>query len=233
MYTMDRMSPGISVRDAENLVTFGAGALLLVAGLSRRSILGACVALSSAPLLYRGVTGRWPASLDGHVGADDTKAALGGSRGIHVREAVRLELPIADVYRKWRDLGSLPRFMSSLDSVTEHSNRLSHWVARGPADLAVEWDAEIINEIENKVLGWRSLPGSDVATAGSVNFDTVRGGRETQVSVDLQYEPIGRKAGAALAWLFGAEPSQTVREDLRRFKRQLEAGETPRAFATA
>ena len=106
-------------------------------------------------------------------------------------------------------------------------------MAAGPAGLAVEWDAEIINEVENKLIAWRSLPGSDVVTAGSVNFDAARGGRSTQVSVHLQYAPPAGKAGALVASLFGREPSQTIREDLRHFKQLLEAGEIPRATATA
>ena len=123
--------------------------------------------------------------------------------------------------------------MSHLDQVTESSDRRSHWVTNGPGGVIVEWDAEIINEVENRILAWRSLPGSDVVTAGSVNFDTVRGGRSTQVSVHLQYAPPAGRVGGFIAWLFGREPSQTIREDLRRFKHLLEAGEIPRATATA
>lgn len=222
-----------SVADAEDWIALGAGAVLLFVGTSRRSALGNWLALSSAPLLYRGVTGRWPSLGNGHAFSGDTKAALGGNRGIHVRESVRLERPIADVYQFWRRLGNLPRFMTHLERVEETSDRLSHWVAAGPAGVAVEWDAEIINEIDNKVLGWRSLPGSDVTTAGSVNFDAVRGGRSTQISVNLQYAPPAGKAGALVASLFGREPSQTIREDLRRFKQLLEAGEAPRATPEA
>jgi uncharacterized membrane protein len=121
--------------------------------------------------------------------------------------------------------------MTHLDRVTETPDGKSHWVARGPAGLAVEWDAEIINEVENQVIGWRSLPGSDVVTAGSVNFNTTRGGRGTYVSVHLQYAPPAGKAGALIASLFGREPSQTIREDLRHFRQLLEAGEIPRATA--
>ena len=118
--------------------------------------------------------------------------------------------------------------MTHLDRVTETSARHSHWVAAGPAGLTVEWDAEIINEVENKLLAWRSLPGSDVVTAGSVNFEAVRGGRSTRSACNLQYAPPAGKAGALVASLFGREPSQTIREDLRRFKQLLEAGEIPR-----
>lgn len=222
----------LSFRDAENWLLLGTGALLLVLGVSRRSTAGACVAVSSAPLLYRGFTGRWPAALEGYLQPDTTAAALSGSRGVHVRESVRLEVPVAEVYRFWRRLENLPRFMDHLHRVTERSDGTSHWVAAGPAGLAVEWDAAIINEVENERLAWQSLPGSDVMTAGSVSFDTIRGGRSTQISVHLQYAPPAGKAGAFLASLFGREASQTVREDLRHLKQLLEAGEIPRTEAT-
>ena len=97
---------------------------------------------------------------------------------------------------------------------------ISHWVAKGPAGVPVEWDARIINEIENRLIGWQSLEGSTVATAGSVHFDeTPRG---TQVRVHFQYDPPAGKVGAAVARLFGEEPNLQVREDLRRLKEILE-----------
>jgi uncharacterized membrane protein len=76
------------------------------------------------------------------------------------------------------------------------------------------------------------LPGSDVVTAGSVNFDLVRGGRSTQVSVRLQYAPPAGHVGAVVAGVLGHDPAQTIREDLRRLKQVLEGGEVPRADAT-
>jgi uncharacterized membrane protein len=218
-----------SLSDVENWLALGSGALLLIAGVSRRSVGGALLAASSAPLLYRGITGEWPALANGSTRSDNTKTALGRARGVHVRESIRLEVPLADVYRFWRRLENLPRFMTHLDGVTEGANGTSHWVAIGPAALAVEWDAEIINEIENKLIAWRSLPGSDVVSAGSVNFASARAGRSTEVTVHLQYAPPAGKAGVLIASLFGREPSHTIREDLRRFKQLLEAGEIPRS----
>jgi len=157
--------------------------------------------------------------------SSDTRVALAGPRGLRVKEAIRLELPIQDVYRYWRRLENLPTFMTHLESVTERSPRQSHWVAKGPAGLTVEWDAEIINDVDNQLIAWRSLPGSTIVTAGSVNFDTVRSGRSTQVTVNLQYQPPAGKAGAMIAALFGRAPSQTIREDLRVLKQRMEAGE--------
>src|SRR5205085_4024263 len=118
-----------------------------------------------------------------------------------------------------------PTFMEHLDSVAVREEGVSHWVATAPAGTHVSWDARIINEVENKVIGWQSLDGSTVATAGSVNFDETEHG--TRVRVHLQYSPPAGRVGAAIARLFGEEPNQTIREDLRRLKRLLETGEIP------
>jgi uncharacterized membrane protein len=114
--------------------------------------------------------------------------------------------------------------MHHLEEVTDVGHGRSHWIANGPAGMRVEWDAEIINEVDDKVIGWRSLPGSDVVSAGSVNFDGMRDGRSTQVSVHLQYAPPAGRAGDRVAAMFGRAPSQTIREDLRRLKQLLESG---------
>lgn len=220
----------VSLTDARNWLALGIGGALLLTGISRRSRVGAGLVVASAPLLYRGATGRWPFRA-GDV-RENTRAARATDQGIQVRESVRLEVPITQVYNYWRRLDNLPSFMAHLHRVEETSNGRSHWTAAGPAGVSVEWDAEIVSEIENRVIAWQSLPGSEVPTAGSVNFDTVRGGRSTQVRVQLRYAPPAGKAGALLAWLFGRAPSQTIREDMRRFKRILEAGEIPRATAT-
>ena len=123
--------------------------------------------------------------------------------------------------------------MTHLKQATETAEGKSHWIAAGLAGLDAEWDAEIINEVENQVLAWQSLPGSDVVTTGSMSFDAARAGRSTQVSAHLQYRPPAGKAGALVASLFGREPSQTIREDLRHWKQLLEAGEVLRATADA
>jgi len=223
----------VPVSDVERWGALTGAALLFAYGVSRRSVPGVCVATMAMPLAYRGVVGRWPTSVLSLLRAgDDTRVALAGDRGVQVFEAVRLERPLGEIYAFWRTLGNLPRFMSHLESVTESSDGRSRWVAKGPAGLRVEWQAEIIHEVPNQVIGWRSLPGSDVVTAGSVNFGRVRGGRSTQVSVRLQYAAPAGHVGAVVAGVLGHDPAQTIREDLRRLKQVLEGGEVPRADAT-
>jgi uncharacterized membrane protein len=205
-------------------------AAMLGYGISRRSRSGVVLAAAAVPLAYRGVMGQWPLGGGERRAADgDTRTALAGERGTYVRESIRLERPVGEVYRFWRQLEHLPQFMTHLVRVVELDNGRSHWVAAGPGGVEVEWDAEIINDIPDQVIAWRSLPGADVVTAGSVTFATVRNKRTTQLAVNLQYEPLAGRTGVLVAALSGREPSQTIREDLRRVKQMLEAGEIPRA----
>jgi uncharacterized membrane protein len=174
---------------------------------------GAVVAVGAA-LLFRELSTR-----------GDTRRRLGGSRGIHVDESVTLNMPIAEVYRFWRNFENLPKFMRHLESVSVREAGLTHWVAKGPGGMHVAWDARIINEIDNRLVAWQSVEGSTIATAGSVNFDETAHG--TRVRVHFQYSPPAGRLGAAIAWMFGEEPRLQVREDLRRFKQLLETGEIP------
>jgi uncharacterized membrane protein len=223
-----------NVGTLERLGSVATGSALIAYGLSRRSTAGiGAAAAGGALLIYRGATGRCPvySGLGVSTASQDTRTALAGNRGFHVLEAIRLERPLPEIYRFWRNFENLPRFMRHLEHVEDLGNGRSRWVAQGPAGVKVEWEAEIINEVENKVIGWRSLPGSDVVTAGSVNFDAVRNRRGTQVTVHLQYAPPGGRLGKVVAEMFGDEPKQAIREDLRRLKWLLEAGEIPRATA--
>ena len=233
----------VNVGRVERWLSMAAGGALAAYALKRRQVPGGAAALAGAALLYRGATGhcdlyqmlginRSDARSSGGYGTgviadrgSDTRAQLGGARGIHVEESVTINRPLGDLYRFWRDFENLPKFMNHLESVSMLDEGVSHWVAKGPAGMRVEWDARIINEVSNKVIGWQSLEGSTISTAGSVNFDQDPHG--TRVTVHLQYNPPGGRLGAAVAKLFGEEPNQTIREDMRRFKQLMETGEIP------
>ena len=118
--------------------------------------------------------------------------------------------------------------MSHLESVQVLSPTRSHWVAKGPAGTQVEWDAEIITDMPNEVIAWRSLEGADVDNAGSVRFERAPGGRGTIVRVKMQYRPVGGTLGSAVAKLFGQAPEKQIKVDLYQFKQVIETGEVAR-----
>jgi len=144
---------------------------------------------------------------------------------VRVTQSVVINRSPEELYRFWRDFQNLPRFMKHLESVEQTDERRSHWVAKAPAGATVEWDAEIVTDQPNEVIAWRSLEGADVENAGSVRFESLPAGRGTLVKVQLQYFPPAGAIGASLAKLFGEEPEWQIKDDLRRFKQVIEAGE--------
>jgi uncharacterized membrane protein len=141
------------------------------------------------------------------------------------RTAITIRRPTEEVYGYFRDLARLPSFMWHLESVQVTGDRRSHWVAKAPAGRTVEWDAEIVEEVPNQVIAWRSLPGADVENSGSVRFSSAPGDQGTEVEAELEYAPPGGPLGVIVAKLFGEEPSQQMKDDLRRLKQVLETGE--------
>jgi uncharacterized membrane protein len=215
----------VNVGNNERLISGTAGAALIVNALWRRGPVSFALAAAGAALTYRAMSGHCPVYQRLRVDRHDltTETALGGARGVRVLEEVVINRPVGEVYRFWRSLTNLPRFMSHLESVTVSPDdpKRSHWVAKGPLGTRVEWDARVIHEEENKVIGWRSEDGSEISNAGSVHFGPSPDGG-TRIRVKLQYSPPAGTLGAGVASLFGKEPSQQVREDLEKLKATLE-----------
>jgi uncharacterized membrane protein len=228
------MTSTINVADVERWASALGGAAITAYGIKQlkdRSPAGAALAAAGSALMYRGATGRCPmyaaAGINTAGDRDGTREALEGPRGVAVEEVVTINASADSLFSFWLDLEQLPRFLDHLVSVTEIDERRSHWVAKAPGHHTVEWEAEIINEIPNELIAWRTLPDADVVSVGSVQFKRAAGNRGTEVRVHLQYEPPAGKLGATVAWLLGHEPSQAIREDMRRFKQLMETGEVP------
>lgn len=163
--------------------------------------------------------------------AAQRRRRLGGAaprssvRGFQVHEAITINRPLAEVYQFWRRFENFPTFMSHLESVQTIGPGRSRWRAKGPAGVRVEWEAEITGDRESEWIAWRSVEGSAVQHSGSVRFEHAPGARGTEVHVELQYNPPAGVLGVTVARLFGDDPAQQIREDLRRFKQLLETGE--------
>ena len=185
------------------------GGALAAYGLSRKSLSGAALAAVGT---YGAIAG--------------ARRGTSPARAIHVQKTFTIDRPAEEIYNYWHSFENLPRFMKHLKSVTTNG-RYSHWIANGPMGIPVEWDAELLDEKPGEYLVWRSLPGSAISNRGSVEFRPATNGSGTEVTVALTYRNPGGKVGAVFAKLFGREPEQQVREDLRRLKALMEAGEIP------
>jgi uncharacterized membrane protein len=156
---------------------------------------------------------------------DSPVASVGRGQGTKVEQSVTINRPAVEVYSFWRNFENLPRFMDHLEAVTVIDDSRSRWVAKGPAGTKAEWDAVIHNEIQDELIAWRSLPGSEINNAGSVHFTPSIDGASTEVRVVLSYEPPAGNLGAAVAKLLGEEPSVQVADDLRRLKQVMDSSD--------
>jgi uncharacterized membrane protein len=66
---------------------------------------------------------------------------------------------------------------------------------------------------------------------GAVTFADAPGDRGAEVHVDLGQSAPGGKLGEVLQAVLGTAPLTRVKDDLRRFKQQVETGEIPRSDA--
>jgi uncharacterized membrane protein len=186
----------------------GAGALVLY-GLARRNKAGVALAAAGGLLAYQ--------QARSHTQSSASTASA----------TFRLNVSAADAYRLWHNFEQLPRFMAHLDEVRVLDGNRSQWTAKGPFDSQVRWHAEITDDQPDRRIAWRSLPASQISTSGSVEFQDDPQGRGSMIRAQVQYSaPLGA-IGRGLITALGKSPAFAVKEDLRRFKALLEAGEAP------
>ncbi len=199
-----------------------AGSALIWYGLRRESALKLAGRLAGSALLARAIANKEFRQM---LGVGGRPPALEYDKAVHVLA------PPDEVYAFWANYANFPRFMAHLKEVRDLGGGRSHWVAEGPGGVPVSWDAEITECVPNKVLGWRSLPGSQVRTQGVVRFDSNPDG-STRVGIRLCYSPPAGMLGHFIASIFGADPKHEMDEDLVRFKSLIEIGKT-RAHGSA
>lgn len=148
-----------------------------------------------------------------------------GRRVVDIRKAIHVDAPIERVWEFWSQFESWPRFMTHLKEVRRTGENRSHWVAKGPAGMGVEWDAVTTRWIPHQVIAWKSIEGSTVENSGRVNFrPDERGG--TLIEIQMSYNPPAGAVGHTVASLLGVDPESAMHEDMVRLKSLLEEGRT-------
>lgn len=219
-----------NVGSIERGASIAIGAIALLSAFRRRGISGLLSGAAGSALLYRGISGHCDVyeklGID-HSKSDTRNASELPEHGTKVVQAVTIHRPPNEVYAFWKDLRNLPKFMRRLSRVELLEDGKSHWIAISPVGRTVEWDARITFDKPGELIVWETLPGADLESKGSVRFDPAPGGQGTILKVSLFYRPLYGKLGVLIAKLLHQAPDQQLREDLRRLKQILEAGERP------
>lgn len=212
------------------LLSLLGGAALVYNGWNKKaSVLGKSLTTVGTYLMLRGISGFCPVN---KVLQIDTAHA--DTEGFEVTTSVTISKPRDEVYQFWRKLENLPKFMTYLEEVRQTDGKRSHWVAKVPRNITTKeklatlaWDAQIEQEDGNSRITWRSLPGSEVENSGEVRFTDTLNSRGTVVRATISYHPPLGIAGQLAAKLLNPAFKELVKQDVRRFKRILEAGEIP------
>jgi len=221
----------VNINPVEGWLSGLSGVVLTAYGLWRRNWSGLALLLSGGGLIYRGVSRHsflyQVLGINTARSQDLSRANALEEKAIKVEHAVTINRSPQEVFQSWRHLEQLPEITPHLQEVEIQDTLHSHWMTQAPAGIPVEWEAEIVAELENEYIAWRSLPGSTISHEGFVSFVPAPGGRGTEVKAVLKYRPPAGRAGDLLAKLSGMSPDRQVRESLRNFKALMEAGELP------
>ena len=131
-----------------------------------------------------------------------------------IEKTVDVDCPVHTVYNQWTQFESFPKFMSGVKDVRQIDDTHTHWRAE-LWGKEKEWDAEITEQIPDRIIAWRSISG-DAPNTGMVRFEPLPGER-TRVYLAMEYEPQGitEKVGDALGAM-GMSVQRSV-DDFKRF----------------
>lgn len=152
-----------------------------------------------------------------------------------VGRTVTIRKPRTELFAFWRDFANLQKFMENLEKVEveDRATGAATWHIKAPLGRTVAVRTRIEREEDDKLIAWRSIDGSDIATEGEVRFEDAPGDRGTRVTLTIGYKPPAGEIGRTVAKLFLREPEIQARHDLKRFKMLMEAGEIATSARTA
>ena len=131
-------------------------------------------------------------------------------------DTIEVNVPVRTAYNQWTQFEEFPRFMDGVEAVRQVDDTHLHWVAEF-GGVHREWDSEIVEQIPDDHVRWRSTSGAD--NAGTVWFRPL-GAERTEVTLALTFEPEGatEKVGDMLGMV-----KRQAHTDLEHFKEMIEA----------
>jgi uncharacterized membrane protein len=132
--------------------------------------------------------------------------------------------PPEEVYDAWRRFGRLPEALRYVLRVSEIGPGRTEWIVRTPTGGEFFLRSVLKREHRPHSMSWHSLPDSDVEQRGSIDFRSGKNGGHTHMYLRLEVipPPEARAAGRVFRSVLAAQ----IREDLRRFRDWLEAGQS-------
>ena len=133
-----------------------------------------------------------------------------------IQKEFEISVPVRAAYDQWTQFEEFPRFMDGVEEVVQIDNTHLHWRV-SVAGKQKEWDAEITEQVPDRLIAWRSVSGTP--NAGQVRFEPIAQDR-TRILFAMEYQPetAVEKAGDAVGVL-SRKVDKTV-EDFKEFIEQ-------------
>lgn len=208
---MERRSGTGNARGGQPNVPVFAGALLLLGG---------------SWLLYQGV------STQGRPKASDATRRHQSGAGTpadapEVERSITTNRSAEELYRLWREPGTLSQVMGHFAEVRGVGEGRTHWRVHAPLGRTLEWDTRVVEERPGELVRWESLEGTSLPNEGSLHLRPAPGDRGTEAKLRFQFKPPGGVVGTTVAKLMEPVPKTFIGKALRRFKSLAETGEIP------
>lgn len=162
----------------------------------------ALVALAARPLVANAIR---------TAGTKRRKAAL--------RFSLVVERPVEQVFAFFADFENFPRFIGSLREVNDSGDGRVRWVGRTPSGGSIEWHTRTSKYVTNSVIGWKSMPGSQVEMTGLLRFSPENG--STCVHVSIEYSVHDGRLRDAIVALFPRRRRDSLEAEFRTFSSLL------------
>jgi uncharacterized membrane protein len=155
-------------------------------------------------------------AIGGVLIAKKLKQNKAGTRGSSVTETITVDVPVRTAYDQWTQFEEFPSFMDSVHEVRQLDDKRLHWKA-DVFGKTVEWDAEIVEQVPDRRIAWRSTTGKP--NSGTVRFESLSASR-TRIVLGMSYTPEG--IVETVGDMLGAVRTE-ARGNLQRFKQMIEA----------
>lgn len=220
------LAPRKNLGIAERGLSVVAGAALGVAASRQKGGVAAALGAAGSLLLARGLSGASPVKRALGQAPDERAIAkaAGWSSAAVVSRSVTINAPRAEVFARFRDFASWPKFSVNVLQAADLGAGRWRWTALNPSG-PVTWTATIKEEAAGLLIAIDSDPGTPVPINSRFEFRDAPGGRGTEVHGVIAYEPPGGSLARHASKLTQREPGIQLRRDLKRFKSLIEAGE--------
>ncbi|RDV39745.1 hypothetical protein DV096_04040 [Bradymonadaceae bacterium TMQ3] len=215
--------------DAINPLPFIAGALLSAYGLKRRGMLGYFLTGVGVGVAYR-------AARDEQLFEQDWQRRLlhtAAREMAPIQHTIAINRSPAEVYAFWREIENLAIYLPRIHNIERIDDARSTWSFKGPGDMLLKSEVELIDDQPERLLVWRAIEPSDIFHEGWVSFAPIEGGAATEVDLHLRVLAPGGKTGARLVELLGRMGPLSPAGDLARIREVLEAGIPDRVEAAS